>query len=67
MTRVITLPSGRQVTLAEYVRSWKVLKTLPADRYVAGFSWFERKASEILKEIRYGVHDRINQRAAGLR
>lgn len=61
MIRVITIPCGRQVTLGEYVRSWKILKTLPPNRLVDRWSHFPTPAGEILREISYGVHDRINK------
>lgn len=60
--RYITLPGGRKCGLGEYVRSWKALKALPPETYVANWTWFEVRADSILKEIRYGVHDRINIR-----
>lgn len=59
--RLITLPSGRRVTIGEYVRSWKTLKTLPPNRLVDRWSHFPTPAGEILREISYGVHDRINK------
>ncbi len=64
MKRVITLPGGRVVTIGEYVRSWRILKTLPPDREVARWTWHPVSAGEILRDIRRGIHDRINQAAA---
>lgn len=63
MVRVITLPNGHRVTLGEYVRSWKILKTLPPHQDVTGFSIFPQSAAWILKALRYGLLDRINIRA----
>jgi hypothetical protein len=60
--RVITLPGGRSVTLGEYVRSWRVLKTMPAGASVAGWDWHPVRAGDILREIAYGVMDRVNIR-----
>lgn len=64
--RVITLPNGRQVSLGEYVRSWRILKTLPAHATVAGWSHFPETAAYILAEIRFGVMDRVNIRAGAV-
>lgn len=58
----IGLPDGRHILIAEYVRSWRKLLTLPADRWVAGWSHFGiTTAGEILADIRRGIHDRINR------
>jgi len=61
-SRVITLPSGRSVTLGEFVRSWRLLQTLPAGRDIdRGWNWYPESAGEILRQISRGVHDRINR------
>ena len=60
-TRVIGLPSGRKVTLGEYVRSWRALKTVSPDKPIANWSHCDTRAGEILREIAFGVHDRINR------
>lgn len=63
-TYLITLPGGRKVTIGEYVRSWKVLKQMVKDgrgrARVAGWNWWDTEAADILRQIRRGVHDRIN-------
>ena len=61
MKYTVKLPDGRDVTLREYVRSWRILKTLPPDREVARFAWYPMQAAEILRELRRGMHDRINR------
>jgi hypothetical protein len=61
--RVITLPSGRQVTIGDYVKSWRFLKTLPPEKQINGWSHFPETAAWILSAIRFGVMDRINIRA----
>lgn len=61
-TKVIVLPSGRSVTLGEYVRSWRTLKGLPAETSIDRWEWYPVSASRVLSAIRYGVHDRINKR-----
>ncbi len=60
--RVIVLPNRRRVTLGEYCQSWKRLKSLPLDREVSGWEWYPVSTRDILREIRAGVHDRINRR-----
>lgn len=62
MTRVIRIPNGKQVTLAAYVREWKHLKQLPPDTEASGWQWYPVKVRDVLRDLRYGVHDRINQR-----
>ena len=59
---LITLPNQRRVTLGEYVKSWRALKALPAHASVKGFDYCEKSAASILREISYGVNDRVNIR-----
>lgn len=59
--RMITLPSGRRITIGEYVRSCRILKTMDLDDEVAKWEWYPCKVSHILHDIRWGIHDRINQ------
>lgn len=61
-THTIRLPNGRSVAVAEYVRSWRILRQMEPDNRVAGFGHFPMPASEILRDLRYGMHDRINLR-----
>ena len=63
--RVITLPSGRDVTLAEYCRSWRALQVVPADAPIDRWSWAHNSAGHILREIRHGIHERINRHVTG--
>ena len=65
MRHTIGLPDGRSVTVREYVRSWRILKTLPPDRLVNGFYWFPETADTILHALRAGIHDRINRHLPG--
>ena len=55
------LPGGRRVGLGEYVRSWKILLSTPKDTMVSGFDWYPSKAEDVLRELRRGLHDRINR------
>lgn len=71
MMRYITMPGGKKCTLATYIAGWKALKKLTPEqrdwyRYET-WNWHSNTGTEILRQIRAGVHDRINQRAAGLR
>ena len=50
----ITLPGGRRVTMGEYVRSWKALKTMPPNAEVANWTWYPVKARDILRQIMSG-------------
>jgi len=61
MQRTITLPNDRTVTLGTYVKAWRQLKRLPPQETVHGFSWYLQTAGQILREMRRGVHDRINR------
>ncbi len=66
MTQIITLPSGKQVTGTTYVKAWKALRAMTPEqreRYRSEtWSWCHNSGNDILREIRRGVHDRINQR-----
>lgn len=64
MNRVIQLPCGRNVTLGEYVRSWRVLRSLPPRKPVANWGHFPEEAGDILRAISFGVQDRINRHLA---
>ncbi len=60
--KVIVLPSGGSVTIREYVRSWQAcLKTSP-DVQIKNWDWFPVSVGHVLRGIRIGIHDRINQR-----
>ena len=65
MKRTVKLPNGRCVTLGEYVRSWRILKTLPPTREVTRFFDWPEPAADILRELRRGIHDRINRHLPG--
>jgi hypothetical protein len=63
--RYVTLPNGRACGLGVYVRAWKTLRTLKADDSVSGFGHFAEPASDVLRTLRDGMHDRINRHAPG--
>lgn len=63
--RVITLPNGRAVGLGAYVRAWRLLLTTRPDADIRGFTWHALPAADVLRELRYGLHDRINRHLPG--
>jgi len=63
MKRVVYLPQGRQVTLGDYVRAWKLAITAPEGAvFTKAFNWYPETKREVLVEFRRGLHDRINWR-----
>jgi hypothetical protein len=63
--RVNLLPSGKRCSPPTYCQCWRTLKTLDPDTEVKGWEWYPYKATEILRELRYGLHDRINRHIPG--
>lgn len=66
--RVIRLPNGRTCGLAKYVASWRLTITLAAqnpNQEVSGWQWFSVPLSSVLRDLRDGMHDRINRHIAG--
>jgi hypothetical protein len=61
VTRLITLGSGRRVTLGTYVAAWKKLKTMDPKTQVDGWQWYPVNAGWILDDMRAAMMDRINQ------
>jgi len=59
--RVIILPSGRQVRLGEYVRSWQALLAMSPETRVDRWNDWSASARDILRDLRDGIHDRINR------
>lgn len=59
--RYVTLPNGHQCDIGEYLNSWKALKSMAPDREISGWSYFPTEARDILRELDYGLHDRINR------
>lgn len=61
--RAITLGDGSRIPLAQYVTAWKALKRIDPQ------TWLNKcpdglpgTAADALRQIRFGVHDRINKR-----
>jgi hypothetical protein len=61
MRRVILLPNGHRCTLGTYVAAWRTLRALPAGMEVKGWLHFPEPAGAILRDLRAGMHDRINR------
>jgi len=62
MQIAIRLPNRKWVSPATYCHGWRVLKQLPPQEMVRGWGeWGEESAASILRQIRFGVHDRINR------
>ena len=64
MKRGIRLPSGRWVSVNTYLIAWRQLQTtaiLNPDKLITGWDHFPTTAKEILRDMRYGLHDRINR------
>ena len=62
MKRVIVLPNGKAVSLACYTARWKAVKAAPADAEIRGWDHFPTPAADVLRELRFGMHDRVNRR-----
>jgi hypothetical protein len=60
----ITLPNGRRCGLGTYTAAWRTLLATDRDQRVAGFDHFPESAGAILRELRRGMHDRINHHIA---
>ena len=63
--RVVTLPNGKRCGLGVYVSAWRKLKALPSDAQISGFDHFPDDAGRILRQVRFGMHDRINRHIPG--
>ena len=65
--RSINLGNGCCVSLGGYVRAWKQAKTLPPEtgvKIVPG-QWWPGTVADVLRELNYGLHDRINRHDPG--
>lgn len=61
MKRHIRLPNGRPCGLPVYCASWRAVKLLPPDARVAGWDHFRESPEAILRDLLFGLHDRINR------
>lgn len=58
----VRVPRGSLVSLGRYIAAWKALKQLPSGASIAGWDHFPTPASDVLRRMREGLHDRINRR-----
>lgn len=58
----VILPNGRRVGLGAYVAAWKTLRGMDPAAAVRGFDYFPAPAGDVLRRMREGLTDRINQR-----
>lgn len=60
--RVITIASGRQITLTSYLIAIKHAIAHPEQEYKEGLSsWWTTTGREMRRQFRESIHDRINQ------
>lgn len=64
MIRYIRLPNGRAVSVGAYVRAWRALLALDGAATVRDFGPWPEPASDVLRALRAGIHDRINRHTA---
>jgi hypothetical protein len=65
MKRYITLPNGNACSLPTYVKAWRTLKAARPEAQIEGWDHFATEAGEILRDMTFGVHDRINRHIPG--
>jgi hypothetical protein len=63
MRRYVTLPAiGRRVSLGAYVAAVRAAKAHPEIEFKHGLSsWWPTKGSEIVRQFRVGMVERINE------
>lgn len=64
MSFAIGLPNGRKCSITTYCRAWRQLKTLNSDAVIRDWEWFPVKAGDVLRQLREGLHDRINRHSS---
>jgi hypothetical protein len=60
--QAVTLPNGRSISLGSYVWLWKNVKARDPRSEVTGWQWYPVPARDVLRDLRHGLQDRINQR-----
>lgn len=62
MKRYITLGDGRKIGLGKYVAAWKQCLALEPGTFIGkGVNGWGQTAGEALRDLREGLHDRINR------
>lgn len=66
MKRYVTLGCGRPIGLGRYVAAWKACRDLPENTPIGrGVDGWGQNAGEALRDLRFGLHDRINRQIPG--
>jgi|GEM_PF-6447669 len=69
--RTVQINNNKHITLANYLKAWKILKSIPKDKIdvieikESLTTWYPVTARECLKQYTDAVHDRINGRMYG--
>ena len=64
--RYITLGDGRACGLGTYVKAWRAILTLPERQWLVRCpDGYGGTASDALRQLRDGMHDRINRHIPG--
>jgi hypothetical protein len=58
---VIRIPSGRVVTIGQWVHAFKTLKTADPKATVPNWSWCHNDAAHVLREMRHSLDDMIER------
>ncbi len=62
---VIELPSGRRISVGDYVKAWKKLREAELlgklDQTVNHWRWYPVSGREVLADIRSAMHRRITK------
>jgi hypothetical protein len=63
--QTVRIPTGRVVSLRSYVYAWRALLSMDGATRVTDWSWSGDTAADVLRDMRSGLHDRINLHLAG--
>lgn len=55
-------PAGKAISIATMANALKVIRSNPDEDY-KGWQWYMVSGREILTDFRFGLHQRINNRA----
>jgi hypothetical protein len=61
----VVLPNGRRCGLGTYVLAWRTMLKMNPQELVKGWGHFSEPAGYVLRELRAGMHDRINRHIPG--
>ena len=64
--RYVTLGDGRKIGLGRYVAAWRDCLALSPETHIGrGIDGYGQSAGEALRDLRAGMHDRINRHVPG--